>query len=209
MSDFLKKQWSILIDQHSTLNKTSVFSYEVMSNFGFQLCSLFSKLIYNPASLVQNSAKEMKDLIDMIDNYALSTHVVTNSNHQTNIEDHCQSVLVRLKFLELVIKDQELDKICDKNLNNFQLKIVNLIIFAFINSSSTPSGSNDFFDLKDSKTPQSEIVLGSLINECVNKIDIFKDLNLKFNSDIENFLVDFISRYAQKLKNIQVFFFKM
>lgn len=205
MSELLNKQWSILIDQHSTLNKSSIFSYEVMANFGYHVCSLFSKLMYNPALLVENSTKEMKNLIDMIENYALTTHVVINSNHQSNIEDHCHSVLVRLKFLELLMKDQELGNICEKNLNNFQFKTVNLIIFAFINSTSTPAGSKDFFDLKDSNTSQCEIVLSSLINLCVNKIDIFKELNLKFNSDIENFLIDFISRYGQKLKNIQVF----
>ncbi|RNA43492.1 MMS22-like [Brachionus plicatilis] len=203
MSEFLKKLWSILIDQQSTLNKSSVFSYESMSFFGYQICSLYSHLIFNPASLVQNTTKEMKSLVDMIDYFALTTHIATNSNHQTNIEDHCQSVMVRLKFIELVLNDQELEQICQKNLHNFELKIFNLIIFAFINSTCTQNGPKDFFDLKESNTPQSDRILSSLINTCQNKMKIFKDSNLTLNSDVEHFLIDFISKFAQNLRIIQ------
>lgn len=178
-----------------------------MSNFGYQVCSLFSKLIYNPASLVKNTTKEMKGLIEMIESFAFTTHIVTSSNQQAStIEDHGFSSLVRLKFIELIINDPEIEQICQKNLSNFQHKLVNLIIFGFINSTSSQSGPKDFFDLKDSNTPPSERLLANLINSCLNKLEIFKDLNLKLNSDVENFLIDFISKYAQKLKSIQVNF---
>ncbi|CAF0881111.1 unnamed protein product [Brachionus calyciflorus] len=198
MVEYLSKLWSVILDQQSNLNKSTIFSYEIISEICFEICSLYSNLIFNPQSLVHNTTKEMKNLTDMIDQFALSIH-------QTNIEDHCQSILVRIKFLNLILNDLNLSEICDKNLPNFQAKLINLLIFSFINSTSTPSGSKDIFEQKDSNTSQTERELCQFVNLTQNKINIFNELNLKFSTNIEQYLIDFLSKYALKLKNTQSF----
>ena len=170
----------------------AVFSYETISNFYYEICSLYSCLLFNPDSLLINSTKKMKNLIDMIDQLCFTT---------SNPEDSSHSILIRLKFLNRLLSDKRLFDICNKNLTNFQVKLVSFLVLAYLNNTNPNQQSE--FNAQKTTSSSAELELNAYLKNSIDKVAIFAELNLNTNSSVENFLVDFINRYANRLKEMQ------
>jgi hypothetical protein len=213
MSEFILKLWSTLLIHQNLLNASAVFSYETMSSVYFEICSLYSNLFYNPQDqLVQNNSKEMKTLLDMVDNFSLISHTMnqtsTTSNTTAVIEESSCSIIIRLKFVIFLMEDRAFFEICNKNMSNFQCKLVNFLIYVYLNSNSS-AGSNNVpvFSLKNSNENNSSIFdkeLNRLVELFVSNLSIFKELNMTFNSNLEQIVIGFIEKYSKLLKNTQV-----
>lgn len=210
MTELILKIWTISLNQQNAINKASMFSYEITSNIHYEICSLYSNLIYNPQSLLQNTTKEMKNLVSMIEQFALICHSFSTTTSQTNLDDHSQLTVVRLKFLNFVSNDSSLFEICEKNIQNFHLKLINIIIFAYVNSTSVVSQNNnhkDYFEPNSnsaSSTNLTEKELCQFVNSCMQKVPIFGELGISFGSSVEQLLIEFIQKYSYKLKQTQV-----
>jgi hypothetical protein len=187
-------------------NTATIFSYEILSNFFYELCSFYSKLFYNPESLLINSTKQMKTLIDMIEQVCFthmnSAVLTSNSN---SFEDNTPLTIVRLKILNNILTDNSLFEVCKKNMQNFQAKLVNFLIFAYLynanvnkNDSSEASGGSRETNLADSETK----IFVRLAND---KILVFKELGLRSDDNIEQFVINFIAKYSIRIKKIQVY----
>ena len=203
MLDFLQKLWSILNKQQSAgLNFTSIFSYEVVSNFYFEICCLYSILFYNPSLLVKNSSTQTKILIDMIEHF---TFTYTSVNV---VDDSSQLIVVRLKFLNNVLHNDNLFDICFKNISNFDQKVVCFIIFAYLNIGTPNSSSKEVSDInglnKCITSNHVERELQSLVKISIEKVKVFSELNVVFNSNIEELLVNFLKKFSLNYKNIDV-----
>jgi hypothetical protein len=194
MSNFVQKLWSVLNHQNSFTNLTSVFSYEIIANFYFEICSLYSHLFYNPQSLVVNSAKQIKTLLDMIENFCFASH--TN-----NSADESQSIVVKLKFLNNLLDDQNLYDVCNKNMANFELKFVSFIVYVYLNSASS---SRETVEQNSKNGCQVDKELQSFVRLSSDRLKIFAELKISFNSNLEEFLTSFIAKFAFRLKNLQV-----
>jgi len=202
MLDFLQKLWSILNKQQTSgLNFANIFSYEIISNFYFEICSLYSILFYNPSLLVKNNSTQTKILLDMIENFSF-TYTALNV-----ADDSSQLIVVRLNFLNNVLNNENLFDICIKNMPNFEQKVVCFIIFAFLNtgganSNKEPGDSNG--QGKTTSSNHTERELQTLVKISVEKIKAFSELNIAFNTNLEEFLVTFVKKFSLKYKNIQV-----
>lgn len=62
------------------------------------------------------------------------------------------------------------------------------------NNTITNTGSGSFID--------SELI--NFLGNCIGKVNIFVEMDLKASSDLEEFLSDFIKNYALRFKQIQV-----
>jgi hypothetical protein len=198
MSNFVQKLWTVLNHQNSFTNLTSVFSYEIIANFYFEMCSLYSHLFYNPQSLVVNSAKQMKILLDMIETFCFTSH----ANNSTTSTDESQSIVVKLKFLNNLLDDQNLYDVCNKNMTNFELKFVSFIVYVYLNNSS-----RETMEQNNSKNvSQVDKELQNFVRLSSDKLKIFSELKISFNSNLEEFLTSFVAKFAFRLKNLQVVF---
>jgi hypothetical protein len=206
LTELTLKLWNVMISHQNT---ATIFSYEILSNFFYELCSFYSKLFYNPESLLINSTKQMKTLIDMIEQVCFthmnSAVLTSNSN---SFEDNTPLTIVRLKILNNILTDNSLFEVCKKNMQNFQAKLVNFLIFAYLyntnvnkNDSNETNGTSreatDKTNLADSETK----IFVRLANE---KILVFKELGLRSDDNIEQFVINFIAKYSIRIKNIQV-----
>jgi hypothetical protein len=213
MSEFILRLWSTLLSNQNILNASAAFSYETMSSIYFEICSLYSNLFYNPQDqLVQNNSKEMKTLLDMVDNFCLISHTMnqtsTTSNTTSVIEESSCSIIIRLKFVIYLLEDRTFFEICAKNMPNFQPKLVNFLIYVYLNSnSSAGTNSNTTFNLKNPSENNNSIFdkeLSRLVELYVSILNIFKELNITFSSDLEQVVIGFIEKYSKLLKNTQV-----
>ena len=211
MSDFMQKLWSILVKQSnqqngsggSPFNLTSIFSYEIISNFYFEICCLYSNLFYNPQSLVKNCASQTKTLLDMIEQFTF-----TYAAH-VNTDDSSQLIVVRLRFVNNILQNESLFDICTRNMSNFEHKIVCFIIFAYLNSGQNASReSNDTNSSAKNGANHVDRELQLLVRLSVEKLNVFTQLNVAFNSNLEEFLTSFIKKVSAKIKNTQVDFNK-
>jgi len=148
----------------------------------------------------------MKTLIDMIEQVCFthmnSAVLTSNSN---SFEDNTPLTIVRLKILNNILTDNSLFEVCKKNMQNFQAKLVNFLIFAYLynanvnkNDSSEASGGSRETNLADSETK----IFVRLAND---KILVFKELGLRSDDNIEQFVINFIAKYSIRIKNIQVY----
>lgn len=202
MLDFLERLWSILNKQQSSgLNLTSIFSYEIISNFYFEICCLYSNLFYNPTLLAKNCSSQTKILLDMVEKFTF-TYTAVNV-----MDDSSQLIVVRLKFLNNILQNENLFDICVKNMINFEHKIICFIIFAYLNSTNSStvySNNKEPNEARNSANNHVERELQSLVKFSIEKIKVFTDLALAFNSNLEEFLTSFVKRISTKIKNIQV-----
>lgn len=204
MSNFTLRIWNILLAaQQSSTHTPTVFSYELISNCYFEICSLYSCLFFNPETLLVNSSNKMKTLLGMIEQVCFAT----SSSSALNDETGGHATTIRLKFINHIMKEQRLFEMCDKSMNSFQQKLVSFLIYAYLNNSSigessTTSGgvqtTTSYINLVDAE-------LNVFLTSSVDKISIFNELQLR-NRDlnIENFLTEFIKKYAARLKQITV-----
>lgn len=206
ISEFILKLWSTLINQQNSINISTVFSYEIIANVHYEICSLYSQLYYNPADqlvyLEQNTSKEMKQLADMVESFLNSSQ----SSFSHNSEDYTQLTTVRIKFVNSILSESVLFDISLKNIKHFDSKLINLIMFAYLNSNLSSNKSDQ--QAHSSSTSTSTLVEKELIqfvNQCVNKLEIFSELGIKFDSNLESFLNSFIGRFATKLKQTEDF----
>lgn len=190
MAEFIQKLWPLCMQ--ITSSQGSVFSYESTANFYFEMCSFYSFLFYNPKSLVNNTAKEMKLLLDMIENIAFPS--ATSSSD----EAYSQLVVVRLKFLNNLLRDENLLEICQKNLaNTFEVKLLNFFISTYLNNvnihllaSGPPGSNNDPTTNSTTSTNQSvvEKEFFLFLNQLTLKLNVLQDLNMtnQFNNSSES-----------------------
>lgn len=174
---------------------SSAFSYEIVSTLHFEICHLHSNLFYT-SSNVASSSKETKSLSDMIDSFSLSSFPVN-----TNAADESPgSIIIRLKFLTLLLETRSMFELCTRHMVNFEAKLVNFLIYAHVNiNNSKMSGelaSASFVDLELSKLAQL----------CASKLVIFRELEVVYcSSGLESMLNQFVENYSRRLKSIQVF----
>ena len=184
-------------------NTASIFSYETIANFFYELCSLYSSLFYNSSSLLVNSTKQMKILIEMVEQISFShmNSAVLNSS-SSHFEENTPSTIVRIKILNNILVDESLFEICEKNMVNFQAKVINFLVFAYLHIEKN--------DLNVGKRETSDKVnlankeLNDFLRLSTEKILIFNELNIEFDKNIELFVIDFIGRYALKIKDTKV-----
>ena len=196
------------------LNISTVFSYEAMASIYFEICSLYSQLIYNPQDyLVQNSSREMKTLLDMIDNFCLISHSVnqvsTTASTASIIEESSSSIIIRIKFLINLLEDKSLFEICNKNMPNFQPKLINFFIYAYLNTSNNNNNTSltsnaNTKGMSESNSNLIEKELVRLAELLLNNVAIIKELNVSFSTNVEQIVIGFIVKYSKMLKNIQV-----
>ncbi len=191
LSDFTVNLWNTLMKaNHNSPYTPTLYSSELITKCYFEVSALYSSLFFNHETLLLISTKKIKTLLEMVEQVSFA-------------EDGAHSNLVRLKFTNSVLNDQHLFEICNRNMSNFQLKLVNFIIYGYLNNSSS-SNSDNSSATASSTTSLFESELSNFLTCCVKKIVIFKEMKLENNSTVENFLVDFISRYSQRLNEIQV-----
>lgn len=203
MLEFLQKLWSILNKQQSPcMYFASIFSYEIVSNFYFEICCLYSILFYNPSLLVKNSSTQTKVLIDMIEQFTFS---YTSVNV---VDDSSQLIIIRLKFINNVLQNESLFDLCIKNMANFDQKVVCFIVFAYLNTGCTTSNSKETNDSNgfNTNTTNSHVEreLQTLVKISIEKVKVFSALNVLFNANIEEFLGNFLKKFSLNYKNIQV-----
>lgn len=209
LTDLTLKLWNTLLVHQ---NSATIFSYEIISNIFFELCSLYSNLFYNPESLLINSTKPMKLLLEMIDQmcfYHLNSAVLISSS--VNFDDNTPLTIVRLKILNNLLNDDYLFEICKRNMANFQAKLINFMIFAYLYNANINKNDLNSDMMRDSadKTNIANTELKPFLKMISEKLQIFTDLKIKFDYNIEQFVIDFITKYSFKLKQIEVitFFF--
>ena len=99
-------------------------------------------------------------------------------------------------------------------MNNFQQKLVSFLIYAYLNNSSIGESSTTAggMQVTSSNVNLIDTELNIFLATSVEKITIFSQLHLKNHDlNIENFLTEFIKKYATRLKQITVkkkFYFK-
>ena len=95
-------------------------------------------------------------------------------------------------------------------MKNFQMKLVSFLIYAYLNNASvTENSSTSGSGLQSNQTVSSssnliDVELTNFFKSSTKQISIFYQLGLSFHSNVENFLVEFIEKYAVKLKQIEV-----
>lgn len=189
-------------------NSASIFSYEIMANLFYELCSLYSSLFYNPGSLLVNSTKQMKTLIEMIEQISFS-HInsavlISSSSY---FEENTPLTIVRLKILNNLLTDENLFEICKKNMTNFQAKLVNFLIFAYLHNANLNRNDLSIENRETAdKANLANAELNNFLRLATNKILIFNELRLEFDSNTELFVIEFINRYALKIKQTEVYF---
>jgi len=115
------KIWHVLLSvQQNSTHTPTVFSYELISNCYFEMCSLYSCLFFNPETLLVNSTNKMKTLMSMIEQVCFAS---SSSN-----DDTVHSTTIRLKFINHIIKEQRLFEICDRFVAADSTKIIFRII---------------------------------------------------------------------------------
>lgn len=209
MMDIIQKIWPLSL--HTTSNTSNVFSYETTANFYFEMCSLYSYLFYNPKSLVNNQTKEMKNLLDMIEN-------ISFTSPNTNDDSTSQLIIVRLKFLNNILRDNNLYEICEKNLLNFEYKLMNFFIHTYLNNANISLVQSSNSDISVNTTANSnasgsgqstvEKEFFQFVELLTQKLNLFTELNMnKFDSqssnNLEEFLNEFVIKYSQKVKQTQ------
>jgi hypothetical protein len=206
LSNFLQKLWTMLSKQQGgtgpLLNLTSIFTYEILSNFYFETCCLFSHLVYNPHLLVINCASQTKILLDIIESFVFTYTPITNSTLNAVDSDACQLIVVRLRFLNSILQNDELHSICHRNMVNFESKIVCFIIFAYLTSDSKEIINE--ISTKNATNSHVDRELQSLVKSSIDKVEVFANLEIVFNSNLEEFLTNFVKKISVKIKNIQV-----
>lgn len=187
-------------------NTATIFSYEIMANIFYEICSLYSNLFYNPSSLLVNSTKSMKNLLEMIENISfnhLNNSILMNNS---NNEDKTPLTIVRLKILNNILQDEYLFEICKRNMPSFQAKLINFMIFAYLYNANINKSDLSLESEAADKTDLANTELKIFLKLITIKIQIFDDLKIKFDSNIEQFIIDFISKYAQKIKLTEVIY---
>ena len=202
MSDLVTKLWSILTNQ-AALNSPTIFSYETMASCYFEFCSFYSNLFFIPDSLLVNSTKHMRTLLDMIEQ--ISGLASQNINSQAD-DSSSQLLSVRLKFLNNLLNDDRLFEISNKNIQNFQFKLINLLVYAYLSSGSNQVDAEKNDAIMENKSSTSiDRELESYLSLLFKRVAIFEELKLKDSSNLEKFLEEFIVKFSLRLKQIQVF----
>ncbi len=184
-------------------NTASIFSYEIIANFFYELCSLYSSLFYNPSSLIVNSTKQMKTLIEMVEQISFSHMNSVLISSPSYFEDNTPSSIIRLKILNNILVDENLFEICKKNMANFQAKLINFLVFVYLHIERKEINEENRETSEKANLANTELKIFFRLSS--EKLLIFNDLNLKFDSNIELFVNDFISRYADRIKHTEVF----
>lgn len=105
------------------------------------------------------------------------------------------------------MKEQRLFEMCDRNMNNFQQKLVSFLIYAYLNNSSIGESSTTSGGVQTTTSNVNLIdaELNVFLASSADRINIFNELQLRSRDlNIENFLTEFIKKYAARLKQITV-----
>jgi hypothetical protein len=206
ISDYLLKLWSNLLSNQNILNTSSVFSYEIMSNVYFEICSLYSILFYNPQEyFIQNSSKEMKTLLEMIDNFCLTSQLPSSLNSTNVSEESSNSIVIRMKFLVHLLEEESFFDICNKNMQNFEPKLINFFIYAYLNNYNNNGGSNATNSKIESNNGTAiEKELNTLSELLTKRVKLFRDMNICSGLNVELTINNFIEKYGKLLKQTSV-----
>lgn len=192
MSSLIESLWSVVNSQQ--LNITNIFSYEIVASFHFQMCSLYSTLFYNSILSNAPNSKQFKTLIEMVEQLGL--------NSSSSGEESSPLNVVRLRFVNNLMKDPQLVQICHKQLTNFQAKLINFLIYSYVNNSTSSLDINPMSD--SSSNSIGEIELNEFASHVIDKVKLFNELKIKPNSNLEQVLSDFIYKFSLRLKEISV-----
>lgn len=105
------------------------------------------------------------------------------------------------------MKEERLFEMCDRNMSNFQQKLVSFLVYAYLNSSSIAESSTTSGGVQTTTSNLNLIdaELNIFLASSVEKIGIFNELQMtNHDFNIENFLTEFIKKYAMRLKQITV-----
>jgi len=194
MSSLIESLWSVVNSQQ--LNITNIFSYEIVASFHFQMCSLYSTLFYNSILSNAPNSKQSKTLIEMVEQLGLNSPSSGDESSSLNV--------VRLRFLNNLMKDAQLFQICHKQLTNFQAKLINFLIYSYVSNSTASLDSNPMSNCSSNSIGETE--LNEFANHVIDKVKLFNDLKIKQNSNLEQVLSDFIYKFSLRLKEIPVIF---
>lgn len=198
MSEFILKLWTTLINHQNSINISTVFSYDLIANIHYELCSLYSYLFYKPDEYIveQQTSKEIKQLTEMIEHFLTPNHV--SLSHGT--DDFTHLTTIRIKFVANVLGESSLFDLSQKNVKFFDSKLINLIVFAYLSSSRSETSANS----SNSTANLVEKELINFVNICAHKLDIFVQLDVKLTTDIEQLINDFIKKFSFNIKQLQV-----
>lgn len=145
----------------------------------------------------------MKTLLSMIEQVCFPV----SPSQQNNDINH--STVIRLKFINNVLSDQKLFEICKKNMSNFEFKVVSFLIYAYLNNASVNDDNDSVSSISNKKSNNAtnliDIELNNFLANSSEKILIFNELNLRNDATLENFIIDFIQKYAVRLKQTESF----
>lgn len=208
--------WERLLEHQKAINISAVFSYETIANLHIEICSLYAHLFATQpcdqlADLVISD--ESRRLAHMIDTFLHSS----SHSFSHNSEDYTQLTTVRIKFASGVLSDRALFESSRLTIEQFDAKLINLIIFAYLNSNLAAAGSGAsatrtemFIQTSSSSGGGATLVEKELVHfvtQCVAKLGIFTQLGVEFeqNSDMERFLNSFIKRFEERLRALTNF----
>ena len=194
MSSLIENLWSVVNSQQ--LNITNIFSYEIVASFHFQMSSLYSTLFYS--SILSNAPNSIqsKTLVEMVEQLGLNSSSSGDESSPLNV--------VRLRFLNNLMKDSQLFQICHKQLTNFQAKLINFLIYSYVSNSTASLDTNPMSNSSSNSIGETE--LNEFANHVIDKVKLFNDLKIKPNSNLEQVLSDFIYKFSLRLKEISVNF---
>lgn len=201
--------WEKLLEHQKSINISTVFSYEVIASVHLELCALYAQLFEMPTDdqlLLSDGARR---LAEMVETFVHSTH----ASFTHNSEDYTQLTTVRIKFVSGLLADVSLFELSRRAISQFDAKLVNLIIFAYLNSNVTPVSASSSSGSSSSSTVSSaqstnagtlvEKELIHFVTQCVSKLELFDQMNIVFDrSNVELFLNTFIQRYEAKLRSV-------
>ncbi len=190
----MENMWSVVNSQH--LNITNIFSYEIVASFHFQMCSLYSTLFYSSILSNASNSKQSKTLVEMIEQFGLNGSSSGDENPPLNV--------VRLRFVNNLMRDAQLVQICHKQLTNFHAKLINFLIYSYVSNSTASLDTNPMSNSSSNSIGETE--LNEFANHVVDKVKPFNDLKIKTNSNLEQIISDFIYKFSLRLKEIPVLF---
>jgi hypothetical protein len=124
-------------------------------------------------------------------------------NSSSSSDESSPLNVVRLRFVNNLMKDAQLVQICHKQLPNFQAKLINFLIYSYVSNSTGSLDANTMSNSSSNSIGETE--LNELANHVIEKVKLFNDLKIKPNSNLEQVLSDFIYKFSLRLKEISVF----
>lgn len=196
MSKLIIQLWEKLVEHQRSINISTVFSYEIMANIHLEICSLYSNLFSSSDQALMVSdvlSDEMRRLCDMIE-----TFLHSNNSH----DDYTQLTTVRIRFVNGILSDPNLFALSQKSIKQFEAKLVNLIISAYLNSNLVSSNKSTSSSEQSTSSTLVEKELNLLVSQCAARLEVFSEIDF-IDNDLEKFINAFVKSIDSRLKRLQ------